>query len=413
MDYEKKYKEALELARKLKDEYNDIEGYCPNQWLCEKLFPELAESEDEKIREAISNFINENNPYKKLKEETKKQWISWLEKQKATTHKAKYEKQIVLLTESNGNFEIAYSTKTLSDAQKMLKLGLAHTCELVTEESKPATIHKFRVGDTVRRKSDGLEAKVVNIVNGNMEVECDDWTQFVLDKDWELVEQKPEEWSEEDRNIINELISVFDNTIPLSLIHTHKQYADWLKSLKDRCLPQLKQEWSEEDEDNFKHLMDEIVCLGNNRNSSKRLYYDRLIKFLEELKNWAQPKEKWCDKDERMLDRLIAYFEKRVAFTDDDNTRYANWLKSLRPQNREDLTDKEKAKIWDALNKTYAVDLRDKLFEKVITCSPQKQWRPSEEQICFLAAVVNDPNNASSESCHVVLKTLLEQLKAL
>jgi len=88
--------------------------------------------------------------------------------------------------------------------------------------------------------------------------------------------------------------------------------------------------WGEKDEDNFKHLMDEIVCLGNSRNSANRLYYDRLIKFLDELKNRAQPKEKWCDKDERMLDRLIAYFEKQVAFTDDDNSRYANWLKSLK-----------------------------------------------------------------------------------
>ena len=35
-----------------------------------------------------------------------------------------------------------------------------------------------------------------------------------------------------------------------------------------------------------------------------------------------------------MLDRLIAYFEKQVAFTDDDNPRYAKWLKFLRPQNR-------------------------------------------------------------------------------
>ena len=94
-----------------------------------------------------------------------------------------------------------------------------------------------------------------------------------------------------------------------------------------------KPTWSEEDEDNFKHLLDELVCLGNNRNSANRLYYDRLIKFIEELKNRAQPKEKWCDKDERMLDRLIAYFEKQVALTDDDNPRYANWLKSLRPQN--------------------------------------------------------------------------------
>ena len=131
-------------------------------------------------------------------------------------------------------------------------------------------------------------------------------------------------------------------------------------------------EWSEEDEDNFKHLLDEIVCLGNNRNSANRLYYDRLIKFIKELKNRAQPKEKWCDKDERMLDRLIAYFEKRVAFTDDDNPRYANWLKSLTPQNR---------------------------------------WKPSELQLGCLSDAIEYYNSFGYPA--LKLKELYEQLKKL
>jgi len=108
-------------------------------------------------------------------------------------------------------------------------------------------------------------------------------------------------------------------------------------------------EWTAEDEDNFKHLIDEIVCLGNSRNSANRLYYDKLIKFLHELKNRAQPREEWRDKDERMLDRLIAYFEKRVAFTDEDNSRYANWLKSLRPKSTWKPSDEQMNTLWDAI----------------------------------------------------------------
>jgi hypothetical protein len=35
--------------------------------------------------------------------------------------------------------------------------------------------------------------------------------------------------------------------------------------------------WSEEDEENFKHLMDEIVCLGNSKNSANSLnFFNRL-----------------------------------------------------------------------------------------------------------------------------------------
>ncbi len=40
-------------------------------------------------------------------------------------------------------------------------------------------------------------------------------------------------------------------------------------------------------------------------------------------------------------------------------------------------------------------------------------WKPSDEQIGLLQAIVNDPNNASSESCQIVLKEVIRQLKKL
>jgi hypothetical protein len=60
MDYEKKYKEALEVAQKL---YQD----CPNgkndrlyhTTDLEKMFPELKESEDERIKKEIISFIQD------------------------------------------------------------------------------------------------------------------------------------------------------------------------------------------------------------------------------------------------------------------------------------------------------------------------------------------------------------------
>lgn len=41
------------------------------------------------------------------------------------------------------------------------------------------------------------------------------------------------------------------------------------------------------------------------------------------------------------------------------------------------------------------------------------QWKPSEEHIRYLQAVVNDVNNIGSESCCIALRDLLEQLKKL
>ena len=44
---------------------------------------------------------------------------------------------------------------------------------------------------------------------------------------------------------------------------------------------------------------------------------------------------------------------------------------------------------------------------------PQNHWKPSDKHIRFLQAMVNDPNNASSESCQIVLKDILDKLKKL
>ena len=74
-----------------------------------------------------------------------------------------------------------------------------------------------------------------------------------------------------------------------------------------------------------------------------------------------------------MLDRLIAYFEKQVAFTDDDNPRYANWLKSLRPQNK---------------------------------------WKPSEELMGSLCMIIEHPDRMTDYN-RENLKSLYEQLKEL
>lgn len=239
--------------------------------------------------------------------------------------------------------------------------------ELKHIEQKP--VPKFEVGDVMRT----LQESADNITSGLPVVVSIDDEYYLCnneliaiknqdDYEYPPMNRKQKLWSEEDELALKQAIYVCHQ-------NGYTAVENWLKSLKDRVQP--KQEWSEEDEDNFKHLMDEIVCLGNSRNSANRLHYDRLIKFLYELKNRAQPREEWRGKDERMLDRLIAYFEKQVAFTDDDNPRYAKWLKFLRPQNR---------------------------------------WKPSEEQLKSLQEVIDTGHFTSYPNA---LETLYEQLKKL
>ena len=84
MDYEKKYKEALERARDMLS-YKEV-----RQEDMEYLFPELKESEDEKIRKQLVEFLDElsklgkNTDFDRYSKADCANWLVWLEKQKTT-----------------------------------------------------------------------------------------------------------------------------------------------------------------------------------------------------------------------------------------------------------------------------------------------------------------------------------------
>lgn len=54
MDYEKKYNDALERAKRLRDSFYQTMNA---KRVVEEIFPELAESEDEKIRKWLYNMV--------------------------------------------------------------------------------------------------------------------------------------------------------------------------------------------------------------------------------------------------------------------------------------------------------------------------------------------------------------------
>ena len=76
MDYEKAYKEAIERAK-------EMSALPDDRATMEYIFPELAESEDEKIRKEIIHLVvksQEQGGYALHKDEAK-EMIAWLEKQ--------------------------------------------------------------------------------------------------------------------------------------------------------------------------------------------------------------------------------------------------------------------------------------------------------------------------------------------
>lgn len=89
MNYEKKYKEALERARELQENSN---GMILKKWLW-GVFPELKESEDERVRKglikAVSGILKGNTLYGT--DVTREEAIAWLEKQEEKKNTRKRE----------------------------------------------------------------------------------------------------------------------------------------------------------------------------------------------------------------------------------------------------------------------------------------------------------------------------------
>lgn len=76
MDYKEKYEQALERARNIR--FGNPQSATANT-VCEEIFPEIKESEDERIRKAILALVTQSGHI--LSPMNQKSMIGWLKKQ--------------------------------------------------------------------------------------------------------------------------------------------------------------------------------------------------------------------------------------------------------------------------------------------------------------------------------------------
>lgn len=235
------YDMALKKARKkYNSKYHPSVGpsgvYLNNADL-EEIFPELAESEDERIRKDLVNLIGWLKANPKLcsqyYNDRYDKALAYLEKQKENPDrliligKAKSEKQVVLLAESNGDENIYWDTKSEEDAVSLLEKGLKffgkQKEQKSTEGDNETEIQKaFREGKSAGRKEVfdhpkeyGLqkEQKPDNPCDGcnNYKgcINCVDGDQWA-----HIVECKPAEWSEEDEDKMTFLEKLIEHNVP-------------------------------------------------------------------------------------------------------------------------------------------------------------------------------------------------------
>ncbi len=228
MDYEQKYKDVLEQMRGFTPDERGLVLICPSD-----LFPELRESEDERIRKDLIAFVKS----RLAGFPDCDRFIAWLEKQRQ-------EKSIDISIKEKAH-QIAWETSKHYDPD---------AC-----------------------KQEWCEMAAIDMA-------------ALLEKQGE---QKPA-WSEEDEEIPNLIIARLHSHPNVDLEEYSKEY-DWLnyslKSLKDRVQP--KQEWSEEDERNLQGIIDEIKANKTDAPDYDIATYDRFLSWLNSLR----PQNEWKPSD--------------------------------------------------------------------------------------------------------------------
>lgn len=296
MDYEKKYNEALERAKLFQEKYGgDYAGY---------IFPELAESEDERMRKHIIDIVKDNAKSKSIPCDAE---IAYLEKLKELP----FVKDVIP----------GYPGLYFYDGERMHFQG------------NPAMKEK-------QKEQKPYEPK-----------------NWPADKDNLTQEQKPAEWSEEDEKRVKQLIydtehiraeyekrkKELGESFNDELIKDCDEQITWLKSLnlkkRNEDVAKLySNEWSEEDEKTINNAccwIAEYAGYLMDKNYSKASMLMSLTGKLKSLR--PQLKKEWSEKDETCLEDALWCVMKTRHFVakdacDLDACRCAEkWLKSLRP----------------------------------------------------------------------------------
>lgn len=237
--------------------------------------------------------------------------------------------------------------------------------------------------------------------NALMKVMTDAGYTFDFEKkELKKIEQKPAEWSEEDektlKNIIGNIESIRNTAVVEQYVDILDKDIEWLKSIKERVLPQPKQERSEEDEKYISSIIKMVEhCSFSSIGGITKAAAVAWLKFPKER---VQPKQEWGIEDSMHLTNAILAAEKEWGI----ESCTSKWLKSLRPQKYAGynpykatvesiakMCDRYENVMWDETEAKYFLcEVSAKCHEAVEYDKkyPQKQWKPSEEQMKALYA---------------------------
>jgi hypothetical protein len=241
-----RYDEALRRARKLKENPTSVfYEWTPSEGdtIADYIFPELKESEDEKIRKAIHiyfDWLDGRKDYAPKGKYTIRDMIAWLEKQGGQKPQGKSALEAINEEKVDNQFCVKTVDKT-AEEYNITGIGSKHA--------------QGKLGEMIK-----------NLKSAN-----------------ETLEQKST-WSEEDEKSLDALITSLNNERFYRHLETLKGIdvnvvIDWLKSLKQRYA------WKPSEEQ-IKHLTDVVYDAKHKNRISTNGYepYSYLYALLMQLK---------------------------------------------------------------------------------------------------------------------------------
>ena len=283
METEKKY---TDLVAKLKEWHDGLQDGAPAKETLELILPDLKESEDERIRKGLIDYLKadmEHNPsqYPQFYDRA----IAYLERQKEPKllNNEKYQKVPIETLD-----RLYASEKELKEIKQKEQKPLSPEDKV----KHPLYVEGFEAGKEVGRQCERV-----------------------------FGEQKPAEkqdysgLTDFERAIHRGFLCAGVENVPVTII----------KETAQECLAHIKPaEWSEEDRENLEHVIDTLA--RNVKRGSAREDFE----FLNSLpKRFAiQPKQEWSEEDEILFGQIFTILEMRPVANLQELKKF---LKSLRP----------------------------------------------------------------------------------
>ena len=232
------------------------------------------------------------------------------------------------------------------------------------------------------KRFDEVVEEFRGLLEGVHEDKCD-----IMEED--ILKILPELKRSEDERIRKELLEHCKNQAKPYIQTGNKcpqiqSWIDWLEKQGQKPTTDI-QNLTWEDIEKIGEFINIVQNENPNGIGAECLYTDVLERFLDGKQTKQKPVE-WSDEDKGNLLDVKCIIDE-VWHSKDFSICYST---------------EELESLWHWL---------DDIWQRVEY--PQNTWKPSEEHIRYLQAVVNDVHNIGSESCSIVLRDLLGQLKKL